>query len=120
MQLRSGRLRDSIRSDVSDDAGGVSGTVWSDSPYAAAQEYGFNGVVTVRETLRRAKASAGFDFRGEGGSRPVRRDKTPTGMVRAHVMRMDLPERSFLRRALEEERTGLLVDLRQTVEGLIP
>lgn len=82
LRNRTGRLRRSITTRVQTSATAVIGTVGTNVEYAAAHEFGFHGIVTVREHLRRAKA----------------------GMfqVRAHSRRVNLPERSFLRSALRD------------------
>lgn len=82
LSVRTGNLRRSIDGRVVNDGGATTGIVDTNLKYAAAREYGFQGTVTVREHLRRAKS----------GMVPVR----------SHSRRMNLPERSFLRSALRE------------------
>jgi len=90
LRSRTGSLRSSI--DLSVDRGGnsITATVFSDSSYAGAQEYGFAGAVSVRASLRRIREAFG---------RPIA-EKTIN--VRSYDRRMDLPERSFLRSALDD------------------
>jgi hypothetical protein len=90
LQVRSGSLRESIavRIDQSDTA--VCATVSSDLDYAAAQENGFTGTVNVRTSLRQIKEAFGHPIVAK------------TISVGVHSRRMDLPQRSFLRSALDE------------------
>ncbi|WP_404711746.1 HK97 gp10 family phage protein [Sphingomonas sp. MMS24-J13] len=90
LQTRSGRLQRSIRPVIESDGGRITATVTADAPYAAAHEFGFHGTVSVRQHLRRIRQAFG---------RPIA-EKSIT--VRAHAMRMNLPERSFLRSALAD------------------
>jgi hypothetical protein len=87
---RSGSLRSSIDLRIGQSAARVTATIFSDSVYARAHEYGFAGTVDVRASLRRIRVAFG---------RPI---SEKTVNVQAHRRRMDLPERSFLRSALEE------------------
>ena len=86
LQPRTGALRSSIAAAVT----GLSVTVGSDLPYAAAQEYGFSGMVAVRPQLRRIRQAFG---------RPI---AEKTIAVAGYSRRMDLPARSFLGSALAE------------------
>lgn len=88
LTTRSGQLRNSITGTVEGDDAAVFATVATALRYARAQEFGFHGVVTVRQHLRRVSAAFGHAILPH------------TAAVRAHPMRMALPERSFLRAAL--------------------
>jgi hypothetical protein len=90
LRSRTGSLRSSIDLTVDRSGGAVTASVFSDSRYAGAQEYGFTGTVSVRASLRRITEAFG---------RPIA-EKTIN--VRAYDRRMDLPERSFLRSALDD------------------
>lgn len=90
LQARTGRLQRSIRPLIESDGTTVTASISADVSYAAAQEFGFHGTVSVRQHLRRIKQAFG---------RPIA-EKTIT--VRAHPMRVNLPERSFLRSALAD------------------
>jgi hypothetical protein len=90
LRSRTGSLKSSIDLRVDQSAGALTASVFSDSRYADAQEYGFAGTVSVRASLRRIREAFG---------RPIA-EKTIS--VRAYDRRMDLPERSFLRSALED------------------
>jgi hypothetical protein len=90
LAVRSGSLKSSIELLVDQAAAGITATVYSDSDYAHAHEFGFAGTVDVRASLRNIKEAFG---------RPIS-EKTIT--VRAYRRRMNLPERSFLHAAMEE------------------
>jgi hypothetical protein len=90
LKSRTGALRSGIDLRVAQSARGVTASVFTDLRYAAAQEYGFAATVSVGASLRRIREAFG---------RPIA-EKTIS--VRAHNRRMNLPERSFLRSALED------------------
>ena len=90
LRSRTGSLRSSISLQVDRSGGAVTASVFTDSRYAGAQEYGFAGTVSVRASLRRIREAFG---------RPIAEKATS---VRAYDRRMDLPERSFLRSALDD------------------
>lgn len=90
LQSRTGSLKSSIDFRVDQSGGAFAASVFSTSRYAAVQEYGFAGTVSVRASLRRIREAFG---------RPIA-EKTIS--VRAYDRRMNLPERSFLRSALED------------------
>jgi hypothetical protein len=90
LQVRSGSLRQSIAVQIDRSDTTVSATVSSDLDYAAAQEYGFAGSVNVRASLRQIKEAFGHPITAE------------TIGVGAYSRRTDLPQRSFLRSALDE------------------
>jgi phage gpG-like protein len=83
LNVRSGRLRRSINFRVEEVGSGIYGYVGTTVEYARVHEYGFKGVVSVREHLRRTVS-------GKMAS------------VRAHPRNVNVPERSFLRSALED------------------
>jgi phage gpG-like protein len=90
LRSHTGSLRSSIDLTVDQSGGTITASVSSDSRYAGVHEYGFAGTVSVRASLRRISKAFG---------RPIA-EKTIN--VRAYDRRMDLPERSFLRSALED------------------
>jgi hypothetical protein len=90
LRSRTGALKSSIDLRVDQSAGAIATSVFTDLRYGAAQEYGFAGTVSVKASLRRIREAFG---------RPIA-EKTIS--VRAYDRRMDLPERSFLRSALED------------------
>ena len=90
LRSRTGSLRSSISLQVDRSGGAVTASVFTDSRYAGAQEYGFAGTVSVRASLRRIREAFG---------RPIAEKAIS---VRAYDRRMDLPERSFLGSAVED------------------
>ena len=90
LRVRSGKLRDSIAVRTEESGTTVTASVYSDLDYAAAQEYGFFGTVGVRAGLRQIQEAFG---------RPI---VPKTIDVGAYDRRMDLPQRSFLRSALDD------------------
>jgi phage gpG-like protein len=94
LKVRTGTLRRSIDQAVTDEGANVVGTVSTNVKYARVHEYGFKGVVTVRESLRTIRQAFG---------RPIDAKQIT---VRAHSRKMDLPERSFLRSALADLETS--------------
>jgi phage gpG-like protein len=94
LRNRTGRLRNSVTSRVDIGLAGnqIVGTVGANTPYAAVHEYGFQGVVSVREHLRMITQAFGKPLKG--GPREI--------TIHAHPMKMDMPERSYLRSTLRE------------------
>ena len=90
LRSRTGSLRSSVDLRIGQSGSTFTASVFTDSRYAGAQEYGFVGTVSVRVSLRRIREAFG---------RPI---SEKTISVRAYDRRMDLPERSFLRSALED------------------
>jgi hypothetical protein len=90
LKTRTGALKSSIDYRVDQSARGASAEVFTALRYSAAQEYGFTGTVSVGASLRRIRQAFG---------RPIA-EKTIS--IRAYDRRMALPERSFLRSALED------------------
>lgn len=90
LNVRTGRLRRSINQAVIDEGEKVTGVVSTAVKYAPPHEYGFSGVVTVREHLRMQTKAWGKAI-------------TPKQVtVRSHSAKMNLPARSFLRSALHD------------------
>lgn len=97
LKVRTGRLRRSIQQDVFENGGQVVGVVSTNVKYAPVHEYGFAGVVTVRDHLRMQKKAFGKSI----SPREVE--------VRSHPRKVNLPERSFLRSSLREmESSGAI------------
>jgi phage gpG-like protein len=109
LSTRSGSLVSSIDLRVDQSAAAVTATIFSDSSYARAHEYGFVGAVDVRAGLRRITEAFGRPIAGK------------TIAVRAHTRNVNLPQRSFLRAALEamepEIRDTIDTALREAVAG---
>jgi phage gpG-like protein len=102
LNARSGRLRDSLAANV-DLAGPLTATVTADTPYAAFQEYGFQGAESVRAYLRQQSQVFGRTIR------PVQ------VAVKAHDRHVDYPAHSYLRSALAE----LAPDIRAAVASAL-
>jgi phage gpG-like protein len=90
LKVRTGRLRNSIGRDVTSSGSTVTGIVSTPVVYAKPHEYGFHGTVSVREHMRTVKQAFG---------RPI---EPVQATVRQHEMKMNLPERSFLRAELAD------------------
>lgn len=91
LNVRTGRLRRSITQRVESSADQISGIVGTNVEYAAIQEFGFKGPVSVKQHLRQIKQVFGRDLKA-----PV------FASVGAHARNVDLPARSFLRTALAD------------------
>lgn len=98
---RSGGLRDSIS--VSLDESGASFST-SGVKYAAAQEYGFSGGESVAAHSRTVKQAFG------------RAIAPKTIFVEAFSRQMRLPQRSYMRSALDDMRDEIAQALREAVE----
>lgn len=108
LNVRTGRLRRSINvrldTSVDDKPAGYVGT---NLKYARPHEYGFHGLVTVREHLRTQTKAWG---------KPI----TPVEVtVASHPMKVNLPERSFLRSALADMGDDIKKELRGAVTEAI-
>jgi phage gpG-like protein len=91
LKVRTGTLRRSIGLATLSENGAITGVVSTNLKYARAHEYGFHGAVTVKAHLRKITQAFGKKL------------KTPKQvMVSSHAMKMNLPERSFLRTSLRE------------------
>ncbi|MGH7059696.1 MAG: hypothetical protein ACREFH_04850 [Stellaceae bacterium] len=90
LEPRSGKLRSSIDLDLEAASATLTATVSTNLGYARAQEFGFEGVVSVRASLRRIREAFG---------RPVAEKIIA---VRAYRRRLNSPARSFLGSALDD------------------
>lgn len=97
LKVRTGRLRRSINTKITDTETRVVGTVGTNVEYAHIHEYGFDGIVSVREHLRAAKGGA-------------------ESTVRAHQRHVHMPERSFLRSALNDMAEPIKREFEQAVQ----
>lgn len=97
LHVRTGRLRRSINTRVEEGMSDVTGTIGTNVKYARPHEFGFDGTVNVREHLRRSKLGNAFT-------------------VRAHSMHMHIPERSFLRSSLADEREQIRAELEHATQ----
>jgi len=106
LKNRTNKLRDSINEYVTDEGTIITGVVGSDTSkakYGHAHEYGFQGVVQVPAHVRHITQAFG---------RPI----APTEVnVSAHSMKMNLPERSFLRSSLHEMEGAITEGLTEAV-----
>jgi phage gpG-like protein len=107
LKNRTGTLRRKINQRVMDAGNSITASVGLSLAYAAAHEYGFEGTVNVKEHLRMMKVAFG---------RPVKDPHQIT--VHAHPMKMNLPERSFLRSSLAECEPSIVAALRAATGSL--
>jgi len=103
-----GTLRRSINQRVVADALGVTGSVGTNISYARAHEYGFHGAVTVRAHLRMVKQAFGKALKNPGKHE-----------VKALTRQMNLPERSFLRSAINEMAPEIQASIAQAVKAAL-
>ena len=91
LKNRTGTLRAGVNYKMQVTERSIYGVVGTNKEYAAAHEYGFDGVVNVRQHLRMQVVAFG------------KRMIAPKQVtVKAHTAHMRLPERSFLRSALRD------------------
>ncbi|WP_208448829.1 hypothetical protein [Burkholderia cenocepacia] len=102
LNVRTGRLRRSVNQAVTATDTTITGVVSTPVEYAPAHEYGFQGVVTVKAHLRQVTVAWGKPL-----ATPV------NATVREHTMKMKLPEKSFLRSALADQREDILRGIRE-------
>lgn len=108
LNVRTGRLSRSIQQAVTDSGTSVTGIVSTAVKYGRAHEYGFKDTVNVKAHMRTIKEAFGKPLKS-----PVE------ASVSAHTMRMNLPERSFLRSALADMSEEIRQGIREAVgEGL--
>lgn len=94
LHVRTGTLRRSVHSTANDsDPNHFYVDVGTNVPYGAVHEFGFQGLVSVREHLRRAKSGK-------------------ESIVRAHTMHMNLRARPWLRPSLQESKDNIVVALK--------
>lgn len=106
LKVRTGRLRRSITQEVLDKQDVIIGQVGTNVNYAAAHEFGVNMDVQIQEHIQLRKEAFGKML-----STPV------WTTVRAHTRHMVLPERSFLRSALEEMKDELPKEIKYAVSS---
>ena len=107
LNARSGALRDSIQVALSQQDNRIDAEIFSngDAPYAAIQEFG--GKTAAHEILPdKARVLA---FVANGKQLFARRVQHPGSQI---------PERSYLRSALDEQGENILQDLREIVRSL--
>lgn len=92
LKVRTGRLRRSINQRVDASGDLITGSVGTNVDYGRKWELGFKGTESVQQHMRTIKQAFGKPLKG--GPKQI--------SVRAHTRRVNLPERSFLRSALQE------------------
>jgi phage gpG-like protein len=112
LHVRTGTLRRSITYSITDNQRGIFATVGTNIKYAPPHEYGFQGAETVRAHLRMMVQAWG---------RPVNNPRQI--QINAFTRQVNLPERSFLRSALNEMqneiRSGLEAEIRAALKGTV-
>lgn len=88
LHVRTGTLRRSIKSRVEEGPTSVTGIVYTPIVYAPIHEFGFSGVVTVKEHLRHVTSNKFIS-----GANAF--------TVRSHTRRMNMPKRAFMQPELE-------------------
>lgn len=100
LHVRTGTLRRSINREVIERPDGVFAIVGTNVDYARTHEFGFIGVVNVREHARKTRTGA-------------------VTSVRMHTRHVELPERSFLRSTLMEYKPRIVRELRDATIGAL-
>lgn len=122
LHVRTGTLRRSINQRVEDSGHSIVATVGTNVDYAHVHEHGFNGMVTVREHLRRSKEQMNLaryrtNKRGERfeikGSYKKAGGGAGETIVHSFERHMKMPERSFLRSALHEMESQIVTEIKQ-------
>lgn len=107
LKTRTGTLRRKLNVRFTETPSEISASVGLKLAYAAAHEYGFDGVVTVREHLRTITQAFG---------RPI---APVTFTMPAHARHMKLPARSYLRSTLREEAPSIREAMRGAIRGAL-
>lgn len=106
LKVRTGRLRNSIQYRVADNGNEIKGTVSTNVVYAPIHEYGFNGSITVKSHMRTIKEAFG-------------RSINPKQiLVNSFSRNVNMPERSFMRSALDDMRGQITSELEQVVNNV--
>ena len=96
---RSGSLKSSIDLQIDRSGDSIATTAFSGSKYARAHEYGFADTVNVKASLRSIREAFGRSM------------SEKTVNMRAYRRHIDLPERSFMRSALEDMAPAIRDDV---------
>lgn len=108
LKVRTSTLRRSIDQRIVTDTTAISGIVSTNLKYGKAHEEGFHGTVTVKEHLRLVKQAFG---------KPLKYPVWAT--VKSHSVKMNIPEKSFLRTSLREMQPEIVADInRAAAEGI--
>jgi phage gpG-like protein len=113
LKNRTGTLRRKINYEVNETPQAIEASVGVKLSYAAAHEYGFDGMVNVRAHVRRVNS------RNVRGQIDGKSKTTGQGIafVSAHERHMHLPERSFLRSSLRENSATIVEMLTEAAGG---
>jgi len=107
LNVRTGRLRNSIHSKVEHTPNAIKGIVQTNVKYAAVHEYGFKGSVTVKAHLRTIKQAFG---------KPI----APTSVqIGSFTRTANFPQRSFLRSSLQDMRQEALTEITNAIRRVI-
>jgi phage gpG-like protein len=108
LNVRTGRLRRSINSRMEQpNTAHPAGVVGTNVSYARAWEYGFNGTVNVRESLRMQVTAFGKSIEPQQVT------------VKAHSRKVNMPAKSFLGSALQELQPEIMRELSGSVTEAI-
>ena len=107
LKRRTGNLSRSITHKTSESNGTTTAIVGTNASYAAVHEFGHSGSVNVPAHMRMQTMAFG------------KRMAAKQVMVKAHPMKQNIPERSFLRSTLNETRTDSLERIRRSMRDLI-
>ena len=126
LKNRTGTLRRSINQKITELSGAVIGSVGTNLSYARAHEFGVDMTmqVTVREHMRRTKASFAeahaIGWRGKNRLAVAREASMGAGVVHSFTrnQHIHLPERSFLRSAMDDMRPDIRQQLVQAFRGM--
>ncbi len=124
LHVRTGTLRRSINRVVVDHEGQIRAQIGTNVVYAAAHEYGFQGIVQIRAYIRKTYAP-GSTVLSKGGRRGIRTwirkrgEQTGEAHVKSHARKMNIPERSFLRSSLREMAPKISADIRAAALGAL-
>lgn len=105
LKNRTGRLRRSINHSVTSSGQAIVGTVGTNVSYARVHEFGFTGAQSVRAHVRTIKQAWG---------KPIAATQIN---VKTHARTVKIPARSFLRSALNDQRTSIKAALAAAVKG---
>ena len=122
LKNQTGTLRRKVNQQVVSDDQAVVGKVGVKLSYAAAHEFGFDGMVTVKAHLRRAKAQMALALRTrKDGSTFHSSNGKGQGeiSVKSFERHMKLPERSYLRSALREMAPDIQAGLEAAVRKAV-
>lgn len=125
LHVRTGRLRRSINVRQMEDAAEVKATIGTNVSYAAVHEFGFTGTVNVKGHLRHAtitakvRGIAKFDAKTmtlKKGRLKTVKLRGAESQVMAHTRKVNVPERSFLRSALNQMRPEIKIEFQHAVQ----